>query len=76
MAKLEVSITIPHSKKLAFTQGLSEIEAEIRRKNGLGNTAQLQTSRTYGQIIRENVFTFINNICYRTDLKEWKRRRR
>jgi len=61
---MEDSITIPHSKISVFTQGLSEIEADVRRKNGLGNNTRLQTSRTYGQIIRENVFTFINNIIF------------
>ncbi|MEI7553922.1 HAD-IC family P-type ATPase [Candidatus Chlorohelix sp.] len=46
------------------TLGLSEAEVEIRRKNGLGNNVKIQTSRTYDQIIRENVFTFINNIIF------------
>ena len=42
--------------------GLTDAEAERRRAAGLGNAALPPTSRTYTQIIRENVFTFINNI--------------
>jgi cation-transporting ATPase E len=45
-------------------QGLSEREAQARRAAGRGNTAPPPTSRTYGQIIRENVFTFINNVLF------------
>ena len=44
------------------TDGLSDAEAERRRAAGMGNSPPLATSRTYLQIIRENVFTFINNI--------------
>ena len=44
------------------SDGLTEDEAERRRAAGLGNTAPPPTSRTYLQILRENVFTFINNI--------------
>src|SRR3954464_9676012 len=43
---------------------LTEAEAETRRKNGLGNNAKLQTSRTYGQIFRENAFAFIKKIIF------------
>ena len=42
--------------------GLTEAEAASRRDAGRGNTAPPATSRTYGQIVRENVFTFINNV--------------
>ena len=61
---MEASIIIPPTQNLFSNLGLSESEADLRRKNGLGNNAQLLTSRTYGQIIRENVFTFINNIIF------------
>jgi cation-transporting ATPase E len=43
-------------------EGLSEAEAQRRRAAGLGNSGPPPTTRTYLQIIRENVFTFINNI--------------
>jgi cation-transporting P-type ATPase E len=42
--------------------GLSADEVTRRRAAGLGNVALPPTSRTYLQIVRENVFTFINNI--------------
>jgi cation-transporting ATPase E len=45
-------------------QGLSESEAQARRARGLGNTAPPPTGRTYWQIIRENVFTFINSCLF------------
>jgi cation-transporting ATPase E len=41
-------------------QGLSEAEAQRRRRQGLGNEAQVKTGRTYFQIVRENLFTFFN----------------
>jgi hypothetical protein len=44
--------------------GLTEAEAASRRAAGRGNTAPPATSRTYGQILRENVFTFINNVIF------------
>jgi cation-transporting ATPase E len=44
--------------------GLTEAEAASRRAAGRGNTALPATSRTYGQIVRENVFTFINNVIF------------
>lgn len=52
----------PHTLPPAY--GLTEAEVQTRRKNGLGNNVKLQTSRTYPQIFRENVFTFINNIIF------------
>src|SRR5512135_2096894 len=45
-------------------QGLSEAEVAERRASGQGNDVKIQTSRSYGQILRENVFTFINNILF------------
>jgi magnesium-transporting ATPase (P-type) len=45
-------------------QGLSEREAQARHAAGQGNAAPPPTSRTYGQIVRENVFTFINNVLF------------
>lgn len=42
------------------TTGLTEAEAIARRERGEGNNVKIQTSRTYGQILSQNVFTFIN----------------
>jgi cation-transporting ATPase E len=44
--------------------GLTEAEAASRRAAGRGNTAPLATGRTYAQIVRENVFTFINDVIF------------
>src|SRR4051812_17496873 len=41
-------------------EGLTEAEAVERRKKGLGNHSKHETSRTYRQIIRDNLLTFIN----------------
>lgn len=43
-------------------QGLSSEEVLERRARGLGNRVPVKTSRSYFQIIRENVFTFVNNV--------------
>ncbi|MGD9376031.1 MAG: HAD-IC family P-type ATPase [Anaerolineae bacterium] len=43
-------------------RGLSESEAVAHRERGLGNDVRLKTSRTYGDILRENVFTFFNMV--------------
>lgn len=45
-------------------QGLSESEVTERRQRGLGNNVRLDTSRTYGQIVRANLFTFINMVLF------------
>jgi cation-transporting ATPase E len=44
--------------------GLTVAEVARRREAGLGNTPPPPTTRTYGQIVRENVFTFINNVLF------------
>ena len=41
-------------------RGLTTEEAQARRARGLGNTFAMPSSRSYRQIIVENVFTFIN----------------
>src|SRR5690348_16939878 len=51
---------IPVATELVLRHGLSEREVLVRRANGQGNTAPAPTSRSYRQIILENVFTFIN----------------
>ena len=40
--------------------GLSEAEVLERRSQGKANQIPGQSTRSYGQILRENVFTFIN----------------
>jgi cation-transporting P-type ATPase E len=45
-------------------QGLTEEEVRSRRAEGLGNTLQSQTSRSYLEILRQNVFTFMNIILF------------
>lgn len=44
--------------------GLTETEADERRARGEGNNVRIQTGRTYGQILRQNVFTFINSVLF------------
>ena len=40
--------------------GLSEREARERRARGLGNRTTVATSRTYRQIVQQNLLTFLN----------------
>jgi cation-transporting ATPase E len=44
--------------------GLTEAEVIARRARGDGNNAKLQSSRSYAQILRENLFTVINIIFF------------
>lgn len=44
--------------------GLSEQEVIARRATGLGHNAPIQTSRTYLEIVRTNLFTFINIVFF------------
>jgi len=44
--------------------GLSTAEADRRRAAGQGNDAEIRAGRTYGRIVRDNVFNFINNLFY------------
>jgi cation-transporting ATPase E len=48
--------------------GLTEAEAVRRRNQGQGNNVSLQTSRSYAQIFRENLFTFINAVFFALSL--------
>ena len=45
-------------------RGLAPAEVQARRAAGQVNRFPNPSSRSYGQIIRENVFTFINNILF------------
>lgn len=49
-------------------QGLTEQEVAKRRAAGQGNNVKLQTSRSYAQIFRENLFTFINGVFFAISL--------
>jgi cation-transporting ATPase E len=44
--------------------GLSEREAAERRSRGLGNRPPPDTGRTYREILRDNVFTFVNGVIF------------
>ena len=44
--------------------GLSEADAQQRRSQGLGNNVEVKTGRTYGQIVRGNLFTFFNIVLF------------
>jgi cation-transporting ATPase E len=43
-------------------KGLSQSEVDERRSRGLGNDIELKSSRTIGQILRQNLFTFFNMV--------------
>lgn len=45
-------------------QGLTEQDAAARRAAGQGNDLPLQSSRTYADIFRDNLFTFINIVLF------------
>lgn len=49
-------------------QGLSLDEVSRRRSAGQGNNVKLETSRSYWQIFRENIFTFINIVFFTISL--------
>jgi cation-transporting ATPase E len=46
------------------SDGLGEAEVLRRRAAGQGNDVDVHTGRTYGQIVRANVFNFINNLFF------------
>jgi cation-transporting ATPase E len=48
----------------AKIKGLTSQEVIERRGRGLGHYAPARTSRSYAEIFRENVFTFINNVLF------------
>ncbi|CAG0937529.1 H+-transporting ATPase [Thermoflexales bacterium] len=54
----------PSSTELINTplSGLTAAEVDQRRAQGLGNKVPPPTGRTYVQIVRENIFTFINMV--------------
>jgi cation-transporting ATPase E len=48
----------------ALVGGLTEAEADLRRRRGEANTAVSGTSRTYATILRTNVFSYYNSILF------------
>jgi cation-transporting ATPase E len=44
--------------------GLTDDEAQRRRERGQGNDIKIKTSRSYWDILRQNTFTFINNVLF------------
>jgi len=44
--------------------GLTDDEAQRRRERGQGNNIKIKTSRSYWDILRQNTFTFINNVLF------------
>lgn len=49
---------------MATMYGLTEGEAQTRRKQGLGNDTAIGTGRSYWDIARANLFTLFNNILF------------
>ncbi|GAP98895.1 HAD-IC family P-type ATPase [Leptolyngbya sp. NIES-2104] len=47
-----------------FPSGLTDQEAATRRAAGQGNNLPQQSSRTYTDILRDNLFTFINIVLF------------
>jgi len=45
-------------------EGLSDAEARKRRKEGHGNDVKIKTSRSYKEILKENLFTFFNTVLF------------
>lgn len=54
----------PNQQIPQTARGLSESEVQQKRTQGQGNPPPPPTSRTYLQIVRENVFTFINGVIF------------
>ena len=44
--------------------GLTDQEVQHQRARGLGNDVKIKTGRTYGQIARDNLFTFFNIVLF------------
>lgn len=55
---------ISTNNELKMINGLTTQQVTERRVQGLGHHTPTRTSRSYGQIFRENVFTFINIVLF------------
>jgi cation-transporting ATPase E len=53
-----------HAPSAAAPDGLSQREAEARRRRGEGNAAVTASTRSYVRILRTNVFSFFNIILF------------
>jgi cation-transporting ATPase E len=53
-----------HNTAHTLLEGLLEEEVRLRRARGQGNNIKLPTSRSYGQILRENILTLIHLILF------------
>ena len=60
---MEPMITGAASEATPLT-GLTEVEAEARRRRGAANVAVTSSSRSYPTILRTNVFSFYNTILF------------
>jgi cation-transporting P-type ATPase E len=60
---MEPMITGAASEATPLT-GLTEVEAQARRRRGAGNVAVTSSSRSYATILRSNVFSFYNTILF------------
>ena len=54
----------PNVPAAAPFRGLSKRQVTSRRTSGLGNDIDFDSSRTYRQILRENLFTFFNIVLF------------
>lgn len=56
--------TIARIDEDPLSQGLSEIEAAKLISDGMGNNVEPKTSRSYKEILKENLFTFFNIVLF------------
>lgn len=56
----------PHIERISVAPetGLTSAQVDDRLVAGMSNRVQLQSSRTYSQILRENVFSLINGVFF------------
>ncbi|MDX1995933.1 MAG: HAD-IC family P-type ATPase [bacterium] len=59
-----MAVLTPEQTHAPVLRGLSESEAQARRQRGEGNNIRLATSRSYGDIIRNNLFNLMNIILF------------
>lgn len=61
---IKIMTDVASTSTLNPLTGLTDQEAAKRRASGQGNDLPLQTSRTYRDILRDNLFTFINMVLF------------